>query len=264
MSAAQRKTRAAVIEPLHAPSHGGMALAAIGAEIAPVGIVVAVALDARRRRAVVAFARMTRHTSRIQMRAHERKLRVRMVEADLAPAFVGVARAATYAQAAPVRLVGAVAIHASARRLAIFLCRQVARRASHALVRAVQRIVGGAVIESRGGEPHQDCTAPLVIGVARTARRRRGVAITTVKACVGGDVGADRAVTGSAQLVLRIAVKRRVTGVTAALEICMPRRQRPRRNKALDHGLGVCSAKCQHCRASSRREKPKKRHRARA
>lgn len=76
MPATQRKLRAAVIEPLHAPSHGGVALAAIGAEIAPVGIVVAVALDARRRRAVVAFARMTRHTSRVQMRAHERKLRV--------------------------------------------------------------------------------------------------------------------------------------------------------------------------------------------
>lgn len=85
-----------------------------------------------------------------------------------------------------------------------------------------------------------------------------------MKAGVGGDIGANRAVTGNAQLILGIAVKRCVTGFAAALEICMPRRQRPRRNQALDHGLGARRAECQHCRASSRREKPKKRHRARA
>lgn len=51
-----------------------------------------------------------------------------------------------------------------------------------------------------------------------------------MKAGVGGDVGANRAVTGNAQLILRIAIEGSVTGLAAALEICMPRRQRPRRN----------------------------------
>lgn len=131
MLAAQRKAGACVIELLRRPAGGRMAFAAIFSQTAAMVIILAVAADAGARRAVVAFVGVAGDAARAHVRPGQRELRIAVIEADLGPVLIGMARGAAHAEAAPVRLVGAVALHARARRLAIFAPGCVTLRARH-------------------------------------------------------------------------------------------------------------------------------------
>ncbi len=103
--APQRKGCSAVIEPLHRPTNRRVTRSAIAAEMPCMRVICAVAVDACRRRAVVAFIGVTGDALRARVGADERITRFRMIEANLAPTLVIVARAAALAEPATVRLV---------------------------------------------------------------------------------------------------------------------------------------------------------------
>lgn len=115
--AAQRKARSRMIEPRRAPAGRRVTRAAVSAEAPAVRVVLPVARHTRRRRPVIAFVGVTGCAARREMRARQRKSRLRVIEADAPPSILIMAAAATHAEAAPVRLVGAVTVYARGRRV---------------------------------------------------------------------------------------------------------------------------------------------------
>ena len=103
-------------------------------------------------------------------------------------------------------------------------------------MRAPQRIVALLVTERPRIEPHHREGPAVVVVVATTARRLR-VARAAVKTGVRRDIGADRPVTGDAELVLAGAVEGGVAVFAAPFGLGMRLRQRPGRNQPLDHVL---------------------------
>lgn len=123
---AQRKPGAAVIEARHAPALRGMTLAAIRPQGAAMGVVFTVTRDAVSRRAVPTLVGVARCATRAKVRPLQREARIRVVEADLVPRFVRMARAAPRPNPATMRVIRAMALDARARRLAILAPRRVA------------------------------------------------------------------------------------------------------------------------------------------
>lgn len=113
VTAAQRKDRAAVVKALRAPIDGGMAIGAIWAQAAVMGVIVLVTGDAGVWRSRVTLPRVTGHAARPEVRAHQRKPRIRVVETNLAPPLVDVTTAAPCAKATVVRFIRAMTIDAS-------------------------------------------------------------------------------------------------------------------------------------------------------
>jgi hypothetical protein len=152
--AGQWKTRLAVIEGSTAPTAGGVAGGAVGAEGAVVGVVLTVAAHTSRGRPGVLPVLVTRGTRYAGVLAVEWETRLAVIEGCAAPTACRVAGSAVRAEGTIVGVVLTVAAHTS-RGCPGVLSILVAGGAGHAGVLAVQResglimIEGGAVPTAR-------------------------------------------------------------------------------------------------------------------
>ena len=244
--AAQRKLgRLVVIEGNRGPFGGGVAGLALLPVAAGVLVLHGVARDAGRADAFVFLAGVTGRAGDIAMCAHQREFGLGMIERlGRPPALVAVAVLAVFAEAALVRLDGAMATDAGTRGLAELLFRRVTAVTPYRCMGAGQLEVGAHVIERFAVELDDVGAAAFVIGVAVPAIAGHRVAVATVKAACLGAIDRHLLVTVEAQFRLRLARERLVTLAAVRLQLGMALDQGAGHHEFLKNRLGVASRAC--------------------
>lgn len=114
-----------------------------------------------------------------------------------------VARLARAPQLAAMRIFARMTTGAVFGQSAIIIPRPMTGCAGHALMRARQRIIAQRMVEIGSVQSNQPKAAPLVIAMARFARRRAGGRKLAMIALLARDIGPHPFVTGNAFSVLR-------------------------------------------------------------
>jgi hypothetical protein len=229
-----------VVELRGLPALGDVALAALGAALAVVHVVRLVAGDALLGRILVAIAEVTGGARRLRVLVAQRKGRLVVVVADVAPGALVVTGAAVAPQLALVRLLFLMARVAILRRIAIALAGGVATLAHHIGVRAAQRIVGVLVIELLVTQLDDVGCAAEMLGVARAALRDVDAGEAAVEMAVLVHVAGDLLVAVETQLCLTAAVAAVVAQRALLLVFHVSRRQLARHEKSLRiHGFST-------------------------
>ncbi len=232
--ASQRKAGLlGVVERLALPARRLMALAARRPQAAPMRIVEAVAVRAVGGGGVETLLWVTERAIRFGVASRERELGRVVIESHLHPVVSGMAIAARPAERALVSIVLAMTVDACARRVAVRFSGRMALAAGRRGVRALERQVRAAMIEPFWDERRDARIRPLVLGVARSALRRRLRRKVPVEAQRSLDVGGDCLVTHETQLALGASIEALVARPALACFALVGANQRAGRDQPL-------------------------------
>jgi len=223
----ERELRIAVVlEASRRPAIGAVTLLAVRAEAPDVDVVDPMTAVAVGRGALELAVRVTQSARCVAMLSLEGEPGGIMVEAHLPPGRLLVTAPTVFAELSGVCVVVPVAGDAGPRGLPELRARGVAALAGHALMSAVQWIIGQPMVEGRLVELDHVGIATLVLAMASAAMRTRHLGRMAVEACLPCEVLSDLDVALEAQRVLGLFLEGGVALPTIALDVGVARDHR--------------------------------------